>query len=57
MIEEVEVWLEHVGEFEGNDGPFCDTTVRPKWTLQRINGGPGGSPRSSQSGRRIPCPI
>ncbi|MFO1460719.1 MAG: hypothetical protein U1G08_15105 [Verrucomicrobiota bacterium] len=40
VIEEVEVWLEHVGEFEGERRTFCDTTVRPKWTLQRINGGP-----------------
>ena len=39
-FDEVEVWLEHVGEFDGERRTFCDVTVRPKWTLQRVNGGP-----------------
>lgn len=39
-IDEAEVWLEHVGEFDGERRTFCDVTVRPRWTLQRVNGGP-----------------
>jgi len=39
-IEEVEAWLEHVGSFDGETRTFNDVTVRERWTLQRVDGGP-----------------
>lgn len=39
-IEEVEVWLDHVGSFDGETRTFADVTVSRKWGLQRVDGGP-----------------
>lgn len=42
-IDEVEVWLDHVGDFSAEgDGTrtFQDVTVSARWRLQRVNKGP-----------------
>ena len=39
-IDEVTLWLDHVGEFDGERRVFADVTVRPRWTLQRVDNGP-----------------
>jgi hypothetical protein len=39
-VEEVDVWLDHVGDFDGEHRTFQDVTVRRTWRLQRINRGP-----------------
>lgn len=39
-IEQVEVWLDHVGSFDAETRTFVDVTVRPKWALQRVDCGP-----------------
>lgn len=43
MVEETEVWLDHVGDFSAdNEGTrtFQDVTVSARWRLQRLNSGP-----------------
>jgi hypothetical protein len=39
-VDEVEAWLDHIGEFDGRTCTFSDVTVSPRWRLQRFNGGP-----------------
>jgi hypothetical protein len=40
FIEETEVELEHIGQFDGQYSGFVDVTVQPLWRLQRRDGGP-----------------
>jgi hypothetical protein len=39
-IEEVDVQMQHIGEFNGEYRAFSDVTVTDFWKLQRVNGGP-----------------
>lgn len=39
-VEEVEVLLDHVGQFDGEYRVFMDVSVRRRWALQRRNRGP-----------------
>lgn len=55
-IDEVEVWLDHIGDFSADDSAngqgtrtFQDVTVTARWGLQRVNLGPW---RIAE-----PCPI
>ena len=39
-LEEVDVTLDHVGRFDGAYRLFANSTVRRRWALQRLDGGP-----------------
>ncbi|MGI9543429.1 MAG: hypothetical protein ACR2MX_09230 [Cyclobacteriaceae bacterium] len=39
-VEEVVVFIDHVGHFDGVYRTFVNSNVRRKWTLQRLDGGP-----------------
>lgn len=40
VIEEIDVEIEHIGQFDGEFRTFKDITVNRLWQLQRRNGGP-----------------
>jgi hypothetical protein len=39
-VEQVRVWVDHFGRFDGEVRAFKSLSVRREWILQRLNGGP-----------------
>ena len=39
-LDEVIVWVDHFGQFDGEYRAFVDINVNRRWTLQRLDEGP-----------------